>query len=307
MSTSRKVLITPRSARDPSHPSIQRLIQSGYSPVFPADRESLPNLDAQLRFAPEIVGYVAGVEQIGEEFFSQAPLLRVISRNGVGVDSIDLEAAERHSVAVRVAPGANSRGVAELVIALIFGFSRGLAIQSGAMREGVWNRQPGFELEGKVLGLVGFGQVARIVAKLASGLGMRIVANDPFVADESEGVRMLELDQLLVESNFVSLHCPPTDRPLISEAQLRLMSGGTYLINTARAGLVDSDAAVSAMKEGILAGWATDVFETEPPVVDERFQMLNFVPTPHIGGYTRESIDRAIDAAVSNLLEVLES
>lgn len=302
-----KILITPRSVPDEGHPAIQRLIQCGYTPVFPSDRKVPPGLEIQLKYAPEIVGYLAGVESIGEDFLAKAPRLRVIARNGVGVDSIDLGAAKKHGVVVRNAPGANSRGVAELVIALIFGFARGVAAQSEMMRQGQWVRTPGFELEGKVLGLVGFGQIARIVARLASGLGMRVVAYDPYVVDEVETVELLSLDELLKQADFVSLHCPPTEKPLISEAEVKLMGANTFLINTARAGLVDTHAITAALVSGDLAGWASDVFDTEPPVIDERFQLPTFVPTPHIGGYTQESIDRALDAAVDNLLDVLGS
>lgn len=305
MSPNSKILVTPRSIAGTSNPAIERLVASGYTPVFPDDRSALPTLETQLEFAPEIVGYLAGVERIGEEFLAQAHNLRVISRNGVGVDSVDLEAAERFGVQVKNAPGVNARGVAELVIALIFEFARGVTQQSESLRMGKWTRTLGFEVENKTIGIVGFGHIGRLVAELAAGVGMNVLVHDPFLDGNGSKEQVVSLEVLLSRADIVSLHCPPSENPLISERAIRLMKEGSILINTARAGLVDSAAAFVALKSDHLRGWATDVFDSEPPTFDEKFEHSGFLPTPHIGGYTKESVDRALDLAVSNLLEVL--
>jgi D-3-phosphoglycerate dehydrogenase len=302
------VAVTPRSLSKDGHPSLERITQAGYEVVFPSPGAT-PTLEEQLAVVPTCVGYLAGVEPVTAELLLACPDLRVISRNGVGVDSIDLVTAERCGVAVVNAPSANSQGVAELTITLMLASVRAVAWSDTGLKAGEWRRRQGFEIAGRTLGLVGCGNIGRRVAGMAIGLGMTVVGVDsyrhPDLLDLA-GFTFTDMEHLLSAADVVSLHCPPADRPVIGAPELRGMRAHVHLINTARAGLVDDGAVLAALDDGHLAGFATDVFTEEPPPRTSLIEHPRVTVTPHVGGYTRESVDRATTDAVVNLLGVLE-
>lgn len=304
-----KVLVTPRSATKPVHSSLLRIEQAGFELVIPTPGET-PGIDIQLSLAREIDGYLAGVEKIDSEFLHLAKKLKVISRNGTGSDAIDLETAKDLGIEVRTAPASNAQGVAELTLALMLSAGRQLSHSSGAFAEGRWERRLGEELSGSTLGLVGCGQIGKKVANLALAFGMKVIAFDAYPDQTFSPVgpfKFASLDEVISESKFISLHCPPSREPVISSQQLSAMQPGAYLINTARFGLVDLDAVQAALDLGHLSAYACDAFEPEPPAPHPIYQHQRFIGTAHIGGYTKASVDRALYSAVDNLLAVLES
>ena len=310
MTVSGKILVTPRSATANGHASLDRLAQAGFEVVC-ATPGKQPDEAELLRRLPDCVGYLAGVEPIGPNVLQAAAKLKVISRNGTGVDNVDLAAAKRLGIAVLRAEGANARGVAELTVAMMFALGRSIPFSDAGIKAGGWQRRKGIELHGRTLGLVGCGKIGRLAARAALGLGMDVVAYDPY-ADASfapaDRFRFASLDDILEQSDVVSLHCPaPADgRAVIDADALAKMRDGALLINTARASLIDADAALAALESGKLAGLASDVFDSEPPAADDRLARHDrVISTPHIGAFTRESVDRAMDAAVENLLEHL--
>jgi phosphoglycerate dehydrogenase-like enzyme len=303
-----KILVTPRSATLPIHESLQKLTDLGFELIVPSPGE-MPEKVAIAAALKDAVGYIAGVEKIDESLLRQAKKLRCISRNGTGSDTIDLTVA--HSLGIRVvtAPAANAQGVAELTIGHIFLLARGLIDSINGIREGKWLRAPGIELEGKILGVIGCGQIGKRVAQMALGLGMSVFAYDQFPDESfrpSGKFKYATLEKVLTTSNFLTLHCPPSDKPIINSSSLELVPRGTYLVNTARASLVDLDAAQFALDDGRLAGFACDVFDEEPPGNLSIAASSKFFGTAHIGGYTQESIDRAMHIAVDNLVEALK-
>lgn len=232
-----------------------------------------------------------------------APQLRVVGRLGVGLDNIDVAACEARGVSVIPATGANALAVAEYVLACGMMLLRGAYLSSDAVASGAWPRarlSEGRETGGKTLGLVGFGGIGRLTARLAKGLGMQVVAYDPMLprdapAWEETGVRRLDLDALLAQSDIVSLHVPLTDatRGLMNMMRIGAMKPGAVLINTARGGIVDEMALAEALRQGRLAGAALDVFGQEPlPAGSALANVPNLVLTPHIAGVTRESNER---------------
>lgn len=236
--------------------------------------------------------------------------LRVISRNGTGVDAIDLEACRRRGVAVLRAEGTNSRGVAELTLGLLLALARSLPFGDGCLKAGSWQRRLGTELEGKTLGIIGCGRIGRIVARFALAMEMAVIAHDPFPDTAfvpSSSFRFAPLDDLFGSADFISLHCPlrEGEMPLIGREALARMKRGAYLVNTARAGLVDSDAVLEALRNGHLAGYAVDVFDCEPPPASPLLAHDRVIASPHIGAYTLESVARASRLAVENLLSAL--
>ncbi|MFN9368050.1 MAG: phosphoglycerate dehydrogenase [Planctomycetia bacterium] len=300
-----KILVTPRSLTSAGHPALDRLVQAGFEIVSgPAGR--MPDADDLSRLLPGCVGWLAGVERINDDVLAAAPDLRVIARNGTGVDTIDLAAARRRGVEVRRAEGANARGVAELTIGLIIALARSIPCSDAAIKAGGWQRHQGIELEGRTLGIVGCGKIGRLVAGLARGLGMRVVGHDPFATADPE-LPLLPLDDLVAASDVITLHCPPaTDgSPLLDARRLARVKPGMILVNTARHELVDVPALVAAIDGGLVAGAALDVFDTEPPTDRGYLASPRIIATPHVGGFTAESVGRAVDVAVDNLLDVL--
>jgi D-3-phosphoglycerate dehydrogenase len=261
------------------------------------------------------VGVIVRMGRFGAAAIDAAPSLRVISKHGVGVDNIDLEAASRRDIPVVVATGANAISVAEHAIALLLTTVKRILPLDGGLRAGKWEK-PGFsgkELSGMTMGLVGFGAIARHTAALAKAFGINVHAYDPFSSEAvfagAGVVKADTLEELLSVSEIVSLHCPltPQTRNLIDETRLGLMKAGSYVINTARGGLVDENALLRAVASGHIAGAGLDTFGVEPPSPDHPFwQEPKIVVTPHIGGVTKEANVRVGVDAVEGVLAVLE-
>ena len=259
-----KILITPRSLTKNGHPALDKLRQRGYELIFSTPGRQPPE-DEIIGLLPGCVGYLAGVERISSRVLESAIELKVISRNGTGIDNIDQESAERLNIRICRTEGANARGVAELTIGLMFSLVRSIHYQDKKMKEGVWERKKGIELEDRVLGLIGCGQIGQHVALLALGLGMRVLAYrrnpDPSFSP-SEEFQYVSLDELLPQSDIISLHrpAPLSGKPFISAEVIKKMKKGVYLINTARASLIDEKAVFEALGNGHIAGLAIDVY-----------------------------------------------
>lgn len=237
--------------------------------------------------------------QVRGALLAAAPNLRIVGRLGVGLDNIDLEACEARGIQVFPATGANDVAVAEYVIAGILILLRGAYFSSAATRAGQWPRQAviGREAMDKTIGLVGFGSIARHVARRALAFDMRVAACDPFVpmgdpAWKSHGVVPLSLDGLIDQADVISLHVPLTDgtQNMIDHSVIARMKPGAILINAARGGVVDETAVAAALQTGRLGGAMLDVFATEPLKAENPFaDAPNLILTPHIAGVTQES------------------
>jgi D-3-phosphoglycerate dehydrogenase len=243
---------------------------------------------------------ITALERIDDAVLSRLPELEVISKVGVGIDMLDLEALERHGVRLSWTPGTNSRSVSELALALILCLLRGIVAANVAVREGVWQQRKGTTLTGKTVGIVGFGNVGRDVARLVRPFDCRIVAYD---VRPLEGVEQLPLDELLRAADVVTLHLDLNEdtRDLLGREKLELMPAHSFLINTARGGLVDEGVLRDLLREGRIAGAAFDVFAVEPPGDVELLALPTFVATPHIGGSTEEAILAMGRAAIAGL------
>ena len=305
-----RILVTPRSVTRGGHPSLEKLRTAGFEVIF-CQAGMQPAEDELRELLPGCIGYLAGVEPVTEKVLEAAVDLRAISRNGTGVDNINLSAAASRGIAVLRAEGANARGVAELTAGLLFALARGIPASDAALKRGAWERgSPGVELEGKTLGLIGCGRVGKIVAQLALCCGMEVAAFDAIpdaTFQSGSGFRFTSMDEVLARADFVSLHCPPASggRPVIDAAALARMKPGAFLINTARCDVFDPDAVLAALDSGRLTGLALDDFDTEPPADTRLARHPRVIATPHTGGFTRESIDRAMNVAVENLLATL--
>ena len=256
--------------------------------------------------------------RIDEELIAAASELVVVGRLGVGLDNIDMEACASAGILVKPAIGANAVSVAEYVLGATLTLLRPVFGMTESMVAGQWPRQGhafGAEVSGKTLGLLGFGAIARHVARRAAAFDMAIIAHDPFVPASDpvwSQAERVSFDDLLRRADVLSVHTPLTDdtRNLIGGVALGLMKPTAVLINTSRGGVVDEAALASALRNMKIAGAALDVFETEPlePKPASRFEGLdNLVLTPHVAGNTRESVERVAEVTVANVLEVLSS
>jgi D-3-phosphoglycerate dehydrogenase / 2-oxoglutarate reductase len=302
-----KILVTPRSiTKEGGHPSLEKLKNAGYEVVF-CKPGVQPSENELFGLLPGCIAYLAGVEKITLKVLESATSLKVISRNGVGIDNIDLEAAKRLNIKICKAEGANSRGVAELTISLILNSVRAINENNTLLKSNTWQRIKGVEVKGKTLGIIGCGRIGKEVALLALGLGMKVIGYDAFSRDfftSSDSFIYTTFDEVLKKSDIISFHCPPKSdgTPLISSNEINMMKNNVYLINTARAELFDNDAVSNALVSNKIAGLAVDVFTEEPPVMIPLYSHPKVILTPHIGGFTDESVDRAMDVAVDNIL-----
>jgi D-3-phosphoglycerate dehydrogenase len=237
--------------------------------------------------------------------------LKVVARAGIGLDNIDVEAATRRGITVVNAPQSNILSAAEHTMALVLALARFLPLANASLRSGAWDRErfQGVEVHGKTLGIVGLGQVGRMVAQRALAFGMRLIAYDPYVSRERARQLSVELmpdlEALLVQADFVTIHLPrtPETERLIGERELALMKEGARLVNTARGGIVDEAALEAALRSGRLAGAALDVFATEPVTSHPLFELDSVVVTPHLGASTTEAQDKA-GAAIAEMVRL---
>jgi D-3-phosphoglycerate dehydrogenase len=244
---------------------------------------------------------VRSATQVTAEVLGRAENLKAIGRAGIGVDNINVEAATKRGILVANAPASNTVAAAEHTLALMLAAARRIPAADSSLRKGEWNRSAfkGVEVSEKTLGLVGLGHVGTIVARGAAGMGMRVLAYDPYVSEDrmrSMNVERVEsLDDIFAASDFVSLHVPRTPQTagMVDADALEKMKPSAYLINVARGGIVDETALFNALKEGALAGAALDVFHKEPTTDSPLFALPNVVVTPHLGASTAEAQDRA--------------
>ena len=243
--------------------------------------------------------------QVDAALIAAGPQLKIIGRAGVGIDNIDAEAAERANIRVVNAPNGNTIAAAEQTFALLLAVARHVPRGDASVRSGAWIRGElkGFELRGKRLGIAGFGRIGQAVAKRAAAFEMEVVASDPVVTAQQAaqfGVKLQTLDQLLAESDIISLHLPALgDAPLIGAAEIAKMKPGAVLLNVARGSLVDEVALAAALTSGALGGAGIDVFAAEPPVGSPLLTAPHTVLAPHLGAQT-------VDAQIAVAVEVAE-
>ena len=260
-----------------------------------ADRAALLPALAE---ADAVIGRSAAT--IDAEALAAAPRLKVVARAGIGLDNVDVPAATKAGVMVVNAPQSNVISAAEHAVALLMAVARRIPRADASLKQGQWQRSKftGVELAGKTAGIVGLGRIGVLVAQRLSAFGMRLVAYDPYVPAgraAQMGVRLLPLDDVLRESDVVTIHLPKTKETagLIGERELGLMPPGAILINAARGGLVDEHALAQALKDGHLGGAGVDVYATEPCTDSPLFAFDNVVATPHLGASTVEAQDKA--------------
>ncbi len=304
-----RILVTPRSLTAAPHPAVEALRKRGYDVVY-CDAGRTPSEDELIHRVPGIVGWLAGVEPVSAAVIAAAGDLRVISRNGSGVDNLPLPALAERGIEIRIASGANALGVAELTIALMLAAMRHIPLADNGIKHGQWPRKIGREIHGRNIGVVGCGAIGREVARLCHSLGAKPLVYDVAgdLAARLPFARAVDFATLIAESDVVTLHCPalPDGAALLGPKEFSAMRPGVVLVNTARASLVDEVALRGAFDSGQVASYALDVFSEEPPRDLTLASDPRVIATSHIGGFTEESFDRSTAIAVANLVDVLE-
>ena len=264
-------------------------------------------LDLLLEVKP--VGMVAGVEPITARVLQQAKGLKAISRCGVGLDNVDLNAARSLGITVTNTPDGPTEAVAELTIGLIFNLLRMVSFLDRELRKGNWRKETGVLVRGKKVGIVGLGRIGKRVAEILLALGAKVAGTDiqpDSVWLQTNQVPLVSLEDLLKQSEIICLHVSyaGSNKHLIGKKEIEAMPKGAYLINTSRGEIIDHDALYSMLANGHLSGAALDVFEQEP-YAGPLTKLDNVILTPHIGSYAREArVEMEIQAA-ENLIEGL--
>lgn len=257
----------------------------------------LPNYDGMV---------VRSRTKVRKNLIDACPNLKVIVRGGVGLDTIDYEYAQSKGIKVMNTPLASSASVAELAIGYMFMLARSLYKASASMKTENWDKKSfeGDEIGGKILGLIGIGNIGKEVAKRATALGMSVLAYDPFVK-EIEGIKLVDLDELLAHADYISLHLPKTNEStnMISTPQFSKMKNGVRIINCARGGIIDENALYDALVSGKVSGAALDVFAEEPPTDWKLAKLEQVIASPHIGAATIEAQARIGAEVAQKMIE----
>lgn len=294
------IAVTSRSFS--RHPVLRRELLERHEQVRFNDEGRSLRGDELVDFLRECDKAIVALEPIDDALLERLPDLRVISKVGVGLDTIDVAAVERRGIRLAWSPGTNSRSVTELALALMISALRHLPQAASELRRGVWSQPKGALLTGRTVGIVGYGHAGRDLARLLGPFECRILAADVRPVDDPE-VELVSLDELLAAADVVSLHVTLDDstRELLDRRRLELMKPDAVLVNTARGGLVDEKALAELLREGRLAAAAFDVFALEPPGDARLLGLPNFLGTPHIGGSTEEAILAMGRAAIDGL------
>jgi D-3-phosphoglycerate dehydrogenase / 2-oxoglutarate reductase len=256
---------------------------------------------------------VRGRTKVTAAVMEAASKLKVIGRAGVGVDNIDLEAAKKHNITVVNAPMSTTLAVAELTFGLMLALAREIPRADAGIKQGKWLKKEleGVELNGKTLGVIGFGRIGVEVGKRASAFGMNVIAYDPLISEENikqRGAEPVSLQDLYAWSDFISLHMPLTvdTRDMVGPMAFSQMKDGVRIVCAARGGIIDESALVAALNSGKVAGAALDVFSAEPPGLTETISHPRLIATPHVGAQTVEAQGRASEDIAAEVLSALQ-
>lgn len=279
--------------------------------IFNARNRSLSEPEI-IELCKQAQGIIIGVEPVGEAMLSALPELKIIAKYGVGLDNLDREAMDRHGVALGWTGGINKRSVAEMTLCFMLGLCRNIFAGGFTLKQTIWRKNGGTQLTGKTIGIVGCGHIGTEVVHLLTPFNCHILMND--ILEKSDfckamGIIQVSKDELLDQSDIVSLHVPQTEltQKMVDENFLRKMKKTAFLINTSRGLIVDQLALKAALQKNTIAGAALDVFEEEPPTDSEFLALPNLMVTPHTGGNAIEAVEAMGRKAISHLVHFFQN
>jgi D-3-phosphoglycerate dehydrogenase / 2-oxoglutarate reductase len=317
MAQTKNLLVTAWPAED-SHPSLVKAREAGF--VVANHRRPAFRTEAEMIALIESLGGVDGVIA-GSDVYNAAVMdavkpgrLKVVSRVGVGFDSVDVPAATARGIAVCTTPGTNQDSVADHAFGMILSLARMIPIQNNYVKGGQWKRLTAADVHRATLGILGLGKIGKGMAKRGRGFDMRVIAYDPYWDEgfaAANGVEKASLEEVIAQADFLTLHLPASaeTKRIMNAERLALMKPTAYLINTARGTLVDEPALLAALKAGQIAGAGLDVFDVEPcygTVGEELLKLDNVVATGHVGGFSKHANFAMVEMAVENALLAIE-
>lgn len=309
----KKILITPRSFQQSGEESSNLLKQNGFELVFNTTGKTLTE-EQMLEQCAEVDGLIVGVDPVTAKVLQNSKRLKAVSKYGAGLDNIDIKVSEELGIRVDKAAGTNATSVAELAVGLFFSLARSISFASISTKTGGWERKKGVELTGKIVGILGMGNIGKEVARMVYGLGMKVIAYDPYLNPEDAciskySIKMLAIEDVISQADFLTLHLPLTDETkyMINEKTLDRMKPTAYLVNTSRGELINEDALYVALSENVIAGAAEDVFSKEPPEGHKLLCLDNFILTSHIGAFTTEANKKMALRSTLNLIDMLKN
>ena len=307
-----KIVVTPRGFAKCGVENARIMEAAGFDVVY-NDTGLAYTKEEFYKNTEDASGVIVGVESVDRAYIDAHPQLKAVVKFGVGTDNIDVEYCRKKGIFVGRTVGSNARSVAETAISFVIADSKNLYGSIANTREHGWAKMTGYEIMGKTIGIIGFGAIGKQVAKMANGLGMKVLAYDVYEIDketaESCHIETAEISDILRRSDFISLHVPLTEetRNLIGLKEMKQMKPEAVLINTARGGIVNEADLYVALKEHIIKAAYFDVFSSEPPKENEPLLTLpNFYLTPHIASRSREAEQNTANIATQVMLEALK-
>ena len=302
------VLITARSFGKEVPEPMERLIQHGFRIMEWREGTGL-EVSELIAKVGQADAWIVGSYPIQTALLEDVPRLQIIAKHGVGIDNIDVPTATKKGILVATAPGSNDQAVADLTLGLLLSLVRKIPQANASVKSGRWERFKGFGLAGKTIGIIGLGRIGLNVAKRVKGFDMEILGYDLFWSEERAreiGIIRVDFETLIDKSDVITLHVPRTRETegLIGEHQIARMKAGVWVVNTSRGRIIDEKPMCRALVSGKVAGYATDVFETEPPEGNPLLSLTNVVATPHIGSYTDDALRMLGDSTVDTILKV---
>lgn len=305
----KKILTSPSSFGQISQAPFDILKENGFEFINNPYGRKLTEIEV-IKLAKDCIGIVAGVESLSSSVIDSLPLLKCISRVGVGMDNVDLDSAKEKGIIVVNTPDGPTRSVAELTLAMTLTLLRKIPQADSAMKNKHWNKQIGNLIFEKQIGIIGLGRIGRLVAELFIGIGNPVIGFDLYPDEKwakEKGVKIKTFDEVIREADILTLHIPgnKNNEAVIGEKELQKMKSDSFLINISRGGVVDEDALYNALNTNKLSGAAVDVFSKEP-YTGILCNLDNIILTPHLGSYAKEGkLQMEIDA-VNNLINILK-
>jgi len=304
-----RVLITPRSFGRHDDEPFRMLEEKGLEIVL-NDKGRIMDEEEMKAAIAGACGVIIGVDPLYASVMAEAPELRAVAKYGVGTDNIDLDYCREKDIKVSVTAGANSEAVADYTFALFLALARRVIEIDGRCRERDWTKVTTSDVAGKVLGIIGLGAVGKGVADRAKGFGMKVLAYDIYLDEKTAreaGVEYAAIDEICERGDFISLHTPLTEdtRNLIGKREIEMMKPGAYIVNTARGGLIDEEALLTALEEERIGGAGLDVFSEEPPSDERWYTLNNIVMGSHCGASTKGAEENMSLMSAQNLIRDL--
>ena len=292
--------------------SKNKTLQEEIYKYFPSAKLNLEgkrfNQEELIEYIKDADAIIVGLEPINSEVLDSCPKLKMISKYGVGLNNIDLEECKKRDIKIGWTGGVNRLSVAEMALGFMLMFSRNLFITTNQLKMGTWNKSGGFQLTGKTIGIVGMGYIGKELVRLLEPFRCKIMVNDIINQDEyykKHDLIEVSKEELYRESDFISIHTPQDESTFnfITLNEMKLMKSTSYLLNTARGGLINEQDIKFALQNGIIAGAAIDAYIEEPPIDKEFLSLPNLICTPHIGGNAKEAVEAMGMSAIGHLKE----